>query len=141
MRRLFLTGILLLGCSHATTGGVGAGGETSGGDRRSPGATVAVLPTGTLTTLRRAPEPLTRDQIVANMQKAAGRVRDCRDEQTGSRTAVVRVKVAPSGQVASVRTMGLLGGTPAGACVAQAVRKTAFPPSGGRSFDYVFASN
>jgi hypothetical protein len=70
------------------------------------------------------------------MTAAAPRAQACFAGTQG--LAVVRLTVAPSGQVQAVTVTGAFAGTPVAACVERAVRAATFPPwdGGPQSFGY-----
>jgi hypothetical protein len=83
-----------------------------------------------------APE-LGRADIDSVMKSVAAQIQTgCRSGQPA--VAPVRLTVGPSGRVSAWRVEGPLAGTPAGACVEQALTAAQFPPSAGATFKYVF---
>ena len=82
--------------------------------------------------------PLSRDEIVAGMQGALHRIRQCPSDPPGSPPPTVRVQVGTNGRVSEVLTMDLTSGTPAASCREQAIRLVVFRANPGTGFDYIF---
>lgn len=69
---------------------------------------------------------LSGDDIKAAMSAVAGKAQACYVDTQGS--ALVRLTVAPSGQIQSLTITGPFAGTPVASCVETAVRSATFPP-------------
>jgi len=70
---------------------------------------------------------LTRKQVMDVMNSIQGEVHQC-SVDTGKKGIVnIRATIVPSGRVRTVRVTGMFAGTPAGDCVAKAVRSAVFP--------------
>jgi hypothetical protein len=142
MRAMLIVGLLPLSCALGTTASdrdpaaptPREGAMVAANGPREAAGRVADQPP------RDRPDQLSREEIVANMELARPRAHRCHDEHGSSGPAVVRVKVE-SGRVVEVKTLGALTGTPAAACIEEAVRLTAFPAGKGRSFDYILGRN
>jgi predicted Zn finger-like uncharacterized protein len=80
---------------------------------------------------------LERDDIVKGMNAVMPRARDCYAQFKVPGVAMVKVTVSPSGRVGAVAVTGRFAGTPSGSCVENALKTAKFPPSAGRTFDYV----
>jgi hypothetical protein len=79
--------------------------------------------------------PLSMDAIKATMQAVQPEVKSqCRLGRLG--VVLVRVVVAPSGEVARVTPEGKLAKAPPASCVAERVRRARFPRSAGGTFEY-----
>ena len=76
--------------------------------------------------------------IKAGMGSVASKAQACFNGTQG--TAIVKLTVAPSGQVEKVKVTGVFAGTPVGACVEAAVRGAKFPAwdGGPQSFGYSY---
>lgn len=72
-----------------------------------------------------APLTPSRDDVTSAMRGVTPAVTACGAQQHG--TALVRITVDHTGRVSSALVSGDLAGTPAGSCVAQAVRAASFP--------------
>lgn len=83
-----------------------------------------------------ARKSLSGDDIKRGMVAVAPRAQACFAGTQG--LAVVRLTVAPSGQVQAATVTGVFAGTPVAACVERAVRAATFPPwdGGPQSFGY-----
>jgi hypothetical protein len=82
---------------------------------------------------------LSREEIVAGMERARSGVQDCQAELGSSGPAEVRATVV-NGRVSEARALKALSGTPTGACIENVVEQAAFPAGKHRSFDYIFSS-
>jgi hypothetical protein len=124
MRFVFLLSILSLACGSET------------GSVRSSG-----LAPASSEALGRIPEgiQLSREEIVAGMERAKSGVHDCQAELGSSGPAEVRTTVV-NGRVSQARALKVLSGTPAGACIENVVEQAAFPAGKHRTFDYIFSS-
>jgi len=89
-------------------------------------------------TQQAATAPLSHDEIVAGMQGALYRIRQCPSDPPGSPAPIVRVTVGSNGRVSEVRTMNLTAGTPAASCREQAIGLVVFRANPGTGFDYIF---
>ena len=117
MRKLLLLTTLLVACSH------------------TPPEKATAPPTAPKRRVKA--KPLTSKEIVAGFEPARPRARECFARHKASGTVLVRVRIAPSGQV-EARTLGALRGTPASACFEKAVTQAAFRPNTGMILDYPF---
>jgi len=70
---------------------------------------------------------LTRSQVVDVMNSIQDKVHACAAQTGKSGTVQITATIVPSGRVKSVRIAGMFAGTPAGDCVATAVRGAVFP--------------
>jgi hypothetical protein len=82
-------------------------------------------------------QPLRRDQIVMGMKAVMPRARACYRQHGVPGVATVSVTVSPAGHVSEAKVTNRFAGTASAACVEAAVKTARFPPSAGRSFDYV----
>jgi hypothetical protein len=81
---------------------------------------------------------LSGEDFKKGMAAVAGKAQGCYKGTQG--TAMVKLTVAPSGQVTKVSIGGAFAGTPEGACVEAAVKAASFPPwdGGPQSFTYSY---
>jgi len=126
--------------SHRTSGSGGVDLESllnssSGSELSRPARGVAVNTAGAL------PEHLTRNEIVAGMRTVQQRVSACFSQYHVPGTALVSLRIVPSGKVQSADVVGSLAHTPSGDCVARAARAASFAQFSGpaMSLQYPFA--
>jgi predicted Zn finger-like uncharacterized protein len=81
--------------------------------------------------------PLERDEIVKGMTAVMPRARECYNQYKVPGVATVKITVSPTGKVSVATVTGKFAGTPSGTCIEAALRTARFPPSAGRTFDYV----
>ena len=74
---------------------------------------------------------LSRAEIQAGMRAVKPRIQRCFDRYRIPGIANVQLKIMPSGQVGSARTVGMFTGTPTGNCAQAAVRAAHFPAFNG----------
>ena len=71
------------------------------------------------------------------MTSVMPRARECYNQFKVPGVATVKIVVSPAGRVSNATVTGRFAGTPSGACVETALKTARFPPSAGRTFDYV----
>jgi len=100
-------------------------------------APAAATKAGTLPAAVQSPD-LPPSAIVRAMNRVQPEVDGCHDHLKVSGIAMVRVVIDVDGKVTSAGVAGRFAGTPAGACVEEAVKKAVFPPSSGGAIVYPF---
>jgi predicted Zn finger-like uncharacterized protein len=112
--------------------------EAASGNRRSPppARREAEEPVVRTPAAEKAP-PLDREEIVKGMNAVMPRARECYNQYKVPGVATVKITVSPAGRVSGASVTGRFAGTPSGTCVEAALKTARFPPSAGRSFDYV----
>lgn len=84
------------------------------------------------------PGPLSEVAFAAGMDARRPRVHDCYTEFKVPGVALVTVKIGKNGRVSAADVRGKFEGTPVGACVENAVKGAAFPPSDGLTAVFPF---
>lgn len=117
-------------------------GTGTGGDEGEPSFDALLKEAGVQENKPKKPvldkKSLTGADIKKGMSSVAGKAQACYQGQQG--TAIVKLTVAPSGQVEKVHVTGVFAGTPVGACVEAAVKGASFPQwdGGPQSFGYSY---
>ena len=114
--------------------------EAASGNRRSPPPAAAARRDEEEPVVTRVSDkapPLERDEIVRGMTAVMPRARECYNQYKVPGVATVKITVSPAGRVSVATVTGRFAGTPSGGCVENALKTARFPPSAGRTFDYV----
>ena len=98
----------------------------------------ATTPTPSAEHRPEAPEKtLTREQVRVGMDPALPTAKLCYQQHRVPGVAMVKLTVAPSGNVTAATVTGRFSGTPSGACIEGAVKQLTFAPAEqGMTFDY-----
>jgi hypothetical protein len=83
-----------------------------------------------------AKKELTADDFKNGMSAVSSKAAGCFKGTQG--TAMVKMTIAPSGQIASVKVTGQFASTPEGACVTSAVKGASFPPWDGHPASFTY---
>jgi hypothetical protein len=82
-------------------------------------------PAAETTAVADLPQTPTREQVTAGFESVREAVLECAAGQHG--VATIQASIAGSGRVAQALVSGAFQGTPAGSCIARAVRTAKFP--------------